>query len=95
MSNFDENSIVSLLSISNKSNDLNKDEDINIQSFNPIEEIEIKLTQYKEFEQIMSGNDDFSVHNSKSSTVETKKDKIFNIEKKNKNIANKINKNKS
>ena len=84
MSNFDENSIVSFLSISNKSNDLNKDEDINIQSFNPIEEFDPNLTQNKElFESIFLGSD------SKSSTVETKKDKIFNIEKKNKNMLQK------
>ena len=83
MNNFDENSIESFLNSGIKDIDLFKDEDINshydsIENFNP------NFERHKEIESIIIRNNNISVGDvrvSKSSLVEAKKNKIFNIEK--------------
>ena len=83
MNNFDENSIEFFLNSGIKYIDLFKDEDINshydsIENFNP------NFERHKEIESIIIRNNNISVGDvrvSKSSLVEAKKNKIFNIEK--------------
>jgi len=82
MNNFDENSIESFLNSGIKYIDIDlfKDEDINshydsIENFNP------NFERHKEIESIIIKNNNISLRDSKSSIVESKKNKIFNIEK--------------